>query len=215
VIPDEIAEEAEDDDNFASQPSRMSINEKGIFTPLSPPPSVSRPPIVRAKTATNTSKPLPQLPEDFPLMPPPLRLRSVVSAADLPRSHFSISTISTTITSPTDSSFSSIGEEDSNEDEDLTADMGSGDEFTYSPVLSETPAPGFNAYSLPEDQYASEQTLTKDDSPLSQLTQTASRATFGASPPFLPNPVPDAESMSTLEQLLHQVGYLGDVIVGK
>jgi hypothetical protein len=147
-------------------------------------------------------------------MPPPLRLRSVVSAADLPRSHFSISTISTTITSPTDSSFSSIGEEDSNEDEDLTADMGSGDEFTYSPVLSETPAPGFNAYSLPEDQYASEQTLTKD-SPLSQLTQTASRATFGASPPFLPNPVPDAESMSTLEQLLHQVGYLGDVIVGK
>ncbi|PMD66505.1 uncharacterized protein K444DRAFT_517327 [Hyaloscypha bicolor E] len=213
VIPDEIAEEAEDDDNFASQLSRMSINEKGIFTPLSPPPSVSRPQMVRAKTATNTSKPLPQLPEDFPLMPPPLRLRSAVSVTDLPRSHFSTSTISTTITSPTDSSFS-IGEEDSNEDDDLTADMGSGDEFTYSPVLSETPAPGLNAYSLPEDQYASEQTLTKD-SPLSQLTQTASRATFGASPPFLPNPVPDAESMSALEQLLNQVGYLGDVIVGK
>jgi hypothetical protein len=213
VIPDEIAEEAEDDDNFASQLSRMSINDKGIFTPLSPPPSISRPPMVRARTATNTSKPLPQLPEDFPLMPPPLRLRSAVSAAELPRSHFSTSTISTTITSPTDSSFS-LGEEDLNEDEELTADLGSGDEFTYSPVLSETPAPGFNAYSLPEDQYASEQTLTKGP-PLSQLTQPASRATFGSSPPFLPNPVPDAESMSTLEQLMHEMGYLSDVIIGK
>jgi len=213
VIPDEIAEEAEDDDNFASQLSRMSVNEKGIFTPLSPPPSISRPPMVRAKTATNTSKPLPQLPEEFPLMPTPLRLRSAVSAAELPRSHFSTSTISTTITSPTDSSFS-FGEEDLNEDEDLTADSGSGDEFTYSPVLSEPPTQGFSAYSLPEDQYASEQTLRKE-TPLTQLNQTTSRATFGASPPFLPNPVPDVESMSTLEQLLHDMGYLGDAIVGK
>jgi hypothetical protein len=212
VIPDEIAEEAEDDDNFASQVTRMSINEKGIFTPLSPPPAISRPPMVRAKTATNTSKPLPQLPEDLPLLPTPLRLRSAVSAAELPRSHFSTSTISTTISSPSDSSFS-FGE-DLNEDEDLTADSGSGDEFTYSPVLSEAPAQGFSAYSLPEDQYASEQTLRKE-TPITQLTRTASRATFGSAPPFLPNPVPDAESMSTLEQLMHDMGYLGDVIVGK
>jgi len=218
VIPDEIAEEAEDDDNFASQLSRLSINEKGIPTPLSPPPSSFRSTALRARTATNTSKPLPQLPEEFPLMPPPLRLRSVVSAAELPRSHFSTSTISTTITvSPTDSSFS-FGETrslpDSNEDEDLTADVGSGDELTYSPVLSEIPTQGFSGYSLPDDQYASEQTIGKD-TPLLQLTQTASRATFGAAPPFLPNPVPDAESMSTLEQLLSEMGYLGDVIVGK
>ena len=210
VIPDEIAEEVEDDDNFASQLSRMSINEKGIITPLSPPPSSFRS-AGRAKTATNTSKPLPQLPEDFPLMPPPLRLRSAISAAELPRSHFSTSTISTTITSPTDSSFS-LGEEESNEDEDLTADVGSGDEFTYSPVLSETPAPGFSGYSLPEDTFTSEQTIRKDASP---LTQSSSQATFGAAPPFLPDPVPDAESMSTLEQLLHDMGYLGDAIVGK
>jgi hypothetical protein len=218
VIPDEIAEEAEDDDNFASQLSRLSINEKGILTPLSPPPSSLRSPAGRVRTATNTSKPLPQLPEDFPLMPPPLRLRSAVSAAELPRSHFSTSTISTTITaSPTDSSFnfSEIGSlPDSNEDEDLTADVGSGDECTYSPVLSETPAQGFSGYSLPDDQYASERTIGKDN-PLAQLTQTASRTTFGAAPPFLPNPVPDAESMSTLEQLLSEMGYLGDVIVGK
>jgi hypothetical protein len=218
VIPDEIAEEAEDDDNFASQLSRLSINEKGILTPLSPPPSSLRSPAGRVRTATNTSKPLPQLPEDCPLMPPPLRLRSAVSAAELPRSHFSTSTISTTITaSPTDSSFnfSEIGSlPDSNEDEDLTADVGSGDECTYSPVLSETPAQGFSGYSLPDDQYASERTIGKDN-PLAQLTQTASRTTFGAAPPFLPNPVPDAESMSTLEQLLSEMGYLGDVIVGK
>lgn len=218
VIPDEIAEEAEDDDNFASQLNRLSINEKGILTPLSPPPSGFRSPAGRARAATNTSKPLPQLPEDFPLMPPPLRLRSAVSAAELPRSHFSTSTVSTVVTSPTDSSCGfGFGETrslpDSNEDEDLTADVGSGDEFAYSPVLSDTPAPGFSGYSLPEDQYASEQTIRKA-TPVSQLTQTASRATFGAAP-FLPNPVPDAESMSTLEQLLSEMGYLGDVIVGK
>jgi hypothetical protein len=215
VIPDEIAEEAEDDDNFASHLTRMSVNEKGgIFTPLSPPPS-SRPPPppVRARTATNTSKPLPQLPEDLPLVPSPLRLRSAVSAAELPGSHFSTSTISTTVSSPSDSSFT-FSEEEPNEDEDLTADVGSGDEFIYSPILAESPAKGFSPYSLPEDTYTSEQTIQKNSS-ASLLTQTGKRATFGAAPPFLPNPVPDAESMSTLEQLLHDMGYLSEVIVGK
>lgn len=215
VIPDETAEEAEDDDNFASHLTQLSVNEKGgIFTPLSPPPrSRPPPPLVRAKTATNTSKPLPQLPEDLPLVPPPLRLRSAVSAAELPRSHFSTSTISTTIPSPTDSSFT-FSEEEPDEDEDLTADVGSGDEFTYSPVLAESPAKGFSPYSLPEDTYTSEQTIQKNSS-VSLLTQTANRTTFGAAPPFLPNPVPDADSMSTLEQLLHDMGYLSELIVGK
>ena len=214
VIPDEIAEEAEDDMNFANQLNRLSVNEKGILTPLSPPPSGFRSPR-RIRTATNTSKPLPQLPEDYPLLPSPLRLRSAVSAAELqPRSHFSTSTISTTIGSPTDSNFSSETQSlpDSNEEyEDLTADIGSGDECT-SPVLSLSQ--GFSGYSLPEDHFSSEHTLRKEVS-VSHLTQVASRTTFGASPPFLPNPVPDAENMSTLEQLLSEMGYLSDAIVGK
>lgn len=213
-IPDEIAEEAEDDDNFASQLNRISMNEKGIFTPLAPPPSRQRSPLVRMNTAKDTTKPLPQLPEEDNLMPSPLRLRTVASAAELPRSHFSTSTISTVISSPSESHFSFNGE-DFNDEEDLTADMGSGDEFTYSPILSETPVGGFNGYSLPEAEYASEQTLRKQ-TPLSPFHQPASRTTFGAPPAaYAPTTGSEPEHMSAMEQLLSEMGYLGDVIVGK
>lgn len=207
TIPDEIVEEAEDDDNFASHFNRMSMTEKGIFTPLAPPPSRQRSPPARARTAKDTTKPLPQLPEE-PLMPFPLRLRTVASAAELPRSHFSTSTISTTFTSPSDSHFS-FSEVDSNDEDDLTADMGSGDEFTYSPILADTRAiGGFNGYSLPEAEYASEQTLRKQ-TPLSP------RSTFGAPLSAFPVAAAEPEHMSALNELLSEMGYLGDVIVGK
>jgi hypothetical protein len=214
-IPDEITEEVEDDDNFATQLNGISLNERGILTQLSPPPtSGMRSPAARIRSGTDTSKPLPQLPKET-LIPSPLRLRPIVSEAELPRSHFSTSTISTTITSPTDSHFDfsetpSIS--DSNDDEDLAADAGSGDEFTYSP----NPAGqrGFNGYSLPDGEYASEQTLRKE-TPHSQLTQAASRATFGAPTVALNSPGHGASSMSALEELLNEMGYLGDVIVGK
>jgi len=218
VIPNEIAEEAEDDDNFASEPNRISMHEKGIVNQLSPPPSDLRSPAPRMRPATDTSKPLPQLPEDShtPLIPVPLRIRPTVSAAELqPRSHFSTSTISTAVTSPTDSHFS-FGEtsmSDLNDDEDLTADVSSGDEFVYSPILEQAVEGRFNGYCLPDGEYASEQTLRKE-SPLSPSTQTASRTTFGAAPPFSPHGN-DVASMSALEQLLDEMGYLGDVIVGK
>lgn len=217
-IPDEIAEEAEDDDNFASQLNRISMNEKGIFTALAPPPSRQRPsPGTRAHTAKGITKPLPQLPEEdnTTLMPPPLRLRTTASAVELqPRSHFSTSTISTTITSPSESHFSF--NEDFNDEEDLTADLGSGDEFTYSPVLAETPVEGgFSGYSLPEAEYASELTLRKQ-TPLSPFQEPASRMTFGASPAAYPSTTgTEPEHMSALEQLLSEMGYLGDVIVDK
>lgn len=219
VIPDEIAEEAEDDDNFASQLNRVSLNERGILTPLSPPPSSLRTPTVRIRTAADasgTSKPLPQLPEEMPLMPSPLRLRPVVSAAE-PRSHFSTSTISTTITSPTDSNFSfneTAPMSDNNDDEDLTADIGSGDEFTYSPVLAESPPRSFTGYSLPDGDYDSQQTLRKGTA-LDSFAQATSRTTFGAAPTFPPSPTNVVGQISALEQLLSEMGYLGDVIIGK
>jgi hypothetical protein len=219
VIPDEIAEEAEDDENFASELNRTSMHEKGIVNQLSPPPSGLRSPALRMRAATDTSKPLPQLPEEShtPLIPAPLRIRPTVSAAELqPRSHFSTSTISTAMTSPTDSHFS-FGEtsiSDLNDDEDLTADIGSGDEFMYSPILEQAVEGRFNGYSLPDGEYASEQTLRKE-SPMSPLTQTASRTTFGAATPFSPHGGNDVASMNALEQLLDEMGYLGDVIVGK
>jgi hypothetical protein len=213
LIPDEIAEEAEDDDNFASQLNRISLNERGILTQLSPPPSRLRSQSPRVRSPTNTSKPLPLLPEEN-LIPSPLRLRAAVSAAELPRSHFSTSTISTTISSPTDSHFNfseTPSFSDSYDEDDFPADIGSGDEFTYSPVLDETPV-GFSGYSLPDDQFASERTLRKEAS-MSQLTKSATRTTFGGAAPFSA-PGPDAENMSALEELMNDMGYLGDVIVG-
>lgn len=161
-------------------------------------------------------KPLPQLPEEE-LLPQPLRLRPALSVADLPRSHFSTSTIASSITSPTDSHFSfgsehSISSDVNDDDEDLAADVGSGDESTYSPILADIPAGGFSGYSLPEADYASEQTLRKE-TPQSQLSATtSSRTTFGATHQAFE---PEVEQMTALQQLLSEMGYLGDVIVGK
>jgi hypothetical protein len=100
-----------------------------------------------------------------------------------------------------------------NDEVDLTADVSSGDEFTYSPVLADIPSGGFGGYTLPEADYASEQTLRKE-TPLSQLSQAASRATFGPAPRS-PPAHDDVEQMSALQQLLSEMGYLGDVITGK
>jgi len=223
VIPDEIEEEeAEDDDNFASQLSRISLHEKGILTPLAPPPSGLRFPLSLPTSGSNTprdtSKPLPMLPEELSLAltPAPLRLRDPVhTMVDMmPRSHFSTSTISTTMTSPTGSHFGfsatpSIA--DSNDEDDLSADIGSGDESAYSPVKE---VGSFTGYSLPDSDYTSEQSLQKDI-PLSPLTQAASRTTFGGAAPFVPSTETDVQNMSVLEQLLSDMGYLGDAITGK
>lgn len=213
-IPDEIEEEGEDDDNFASHLNRMSFTEK-CTTPLAPPPSALRSPPPRYRSASiakDVQKPLPQLPEED-LRPQPLRLRPAFSMANLPRSHFSTSTIESPILSPTDSHFSfisehSISSDTNDDDEDLAIDSCSGDEFTYSPTSVDVPADRFGGYSLPESDYASEQTLRKG-TPLSQLSPASSRATFGAAHPAFE---PQAEQMSALQQLLSDMGYLGDVI---
>jgi hypothetical protein len=103
---------------------------------------------------------------------------------------------------------------DNPDDEDLTADIGSGDEFTYSPVLAESPPGSFTGYSLPDGDYDSQQTLRKD-MPLNSLAQTTSRTTFGAALTFPPSPANEEGHISALEQLLSEMGYLGDVILGK
>jgi len=214
-IPDEIAEEAEEDYNFATHLNRMSIGDGGVITPLAPPPS-ARPSHLRSYSGRSTSKPLPELPEDTQLFPPPLRLASPPNAAELPRSHFSTSTISTTISSPTGSRFSFSDTNsipDFNKDDDLAVDA-SGDEFTYSPIIDETPA-GFSGYSLPPTDYASEHTIRKQ-TPLAALAQdsVANRKTFGTSPPYSPTSAVEVGQMSALEELLNEIGYLGDAIVG-
>ncbi|RDL39288.1 uncharacterized protein BP5553_03628 [Venustampulla echinocandica] len=215
LIPDEIAEEAEDDDNFASPFNRTSVDERSLPTQLSPPPpSCGRPSALRTRPATSTSKPLPEIPDEK-LMPLPLRLRAVMSAAELPRSHFSISTISTATSSPTNSHFDftemrSISE--LNYDEGgLVADLGSGDEFTSSPASDEADGREFTGYSLPEDGFP----VTKETPQNEALRSPASRTTFGGPAAFPMHAGPDIAQVSAFEELLSEAGYLGNMIAGK
>lgn len=238
TVPDEIAEEIEDDENFASDQQRKSIHEKGLFTRLSPPPSARPSPPVRSQT--NTSKPLPDLPalqqarlsEALPiisfdqdrqtvLIPEPLRLRPSLPNLSEPRSHFSVSTVATSMGSPTSSyfSFSDAGLDE--EESEQTGDLGSGDDCSHSPVLDLSPilspGKGFAGYSLPEGDYASEQTLRKQ-TPLSPVDAAATRTTFGAatfSPVCEVSEREEDENLTALGLLMSEMGYLGDVIVRK
>lgn len=225
-IPDLITEEAEDDDNFANPLSPRSFD-RGMVTPLAPPPSALRSPPPQLRTGSipkDTSKPLPQIPQlaelDI-LTPRPLLLRSAFSAAELqPRSHFSTSTFATeSVSSPTDSHFSfssshSLSSSAPQYDEDLATDS---DEFTYSPILVDTPVSGFAGYSLPETEFASEQTLLGQP-----LRETPSRKTFGGlgegfgvGDVGLGSGREEEGEMSELQRLLSEMGYLGEAISGK
>jgi hypothetical protein len=187
---------------------------------------------------TDTSKPLPQLPpleEDTRslndiatissktntysvLIPEPLRIRTPLPINE-PRSHFSVSTIATSIGSPSNSSFFfSDADDDDNDYEDISADLELEDGCADSPVIESSPVlesrSGFAGYSLPEADYGSEHTLKKQ-SPMSPLSATSTRTTFGAAA-FAPiASVPGHEEMTALEQLMNEMGYLGDVIINK
>ncbi|PBP28612.1 hypothetical protein BUE80_DR000344 [Diplocarpon rosae] len=211
-IPDEIAEDADDDANFATQ-RRISLAEKSILTQLAPPPT-SRCPLVphRPGMVKDTQKPLPQLPEENMLLSPLPRLRLVPSFADLPRSHFSTSTLASPITSPTEShfSFGSVQSTHSvTSDIDADEDIGCGDEFTYSPMLPESSFGGFSGYNLSDARYTSEQT---PQSPL----KSAHRVTFGIGNQTYESAAnSNFEKMTASQKLVSEMGYLGDMIAGK
>jgi hypothetical protein len=109
--------------------------------------------------------------------------------------------------------FNDTSVSDCNDEGDLIPDCESGDEFTYSPVSESTDGRGFTGYSLPEDQYSSEHTLQKE-TVYSQVTSPTSRATFGGAN-ISTRAENDLGNMSALEELLSEVGYLGEIIVRK
>ncbi|OWP06535.1 hypothetical protein B2J93_1176 [Marssonina coronariae] len=180
-IPDEIAEDAEDDANFAYQ-RRISLAEKAILTQLAPPPA-SRGPLAphRPGAARDTQKPLPQIPqlarENIILSPLP-RLHLAPSSDNLPASRFSFSTLASPVASPTDSQFSwssAHSPPSVTSDIDADGDSGCGDAFTYSPVVAESPGRASSGYhAWPGGGYASEW------APSSPSPKAAKRVTFGA-----------------------------------
>jgi hypothetical protein len=219
TIPDEIAEEEfEDDDaNFAT----AADIETSLTTRLSPPPT--RQPH-RLHTASPDIKPLPKLPDEMPptpvaespsMVPAPLHVTPHLS--HIARSHFSIDTISTEFVSPTESHFSSAPSiYDSNDDEDGDAVID--DSFTFHSASTDAsppsdPANGFQ-YSLPVDDHGSEATLKKGDVAVAGFdARVALRQTFG--PQTFEAPEKTGDSINALDQLLAEMGFLGDMIVGK
>jgi hypothetical protein len=164
----------------------------------------------------NTAKPLPQLPEEEEdVSPPPSHVvHPALPTLNLPRSRFSASTFASEVTSPTDSHFSFSSAYSTTSDIDADEDMGSGDEFTYSPTCKvQSIGFGFGGYSLPEAGYASEQTLCKQP----PLGRTNHRATFGAGMAPFGGAGASARAgpVSAHQLLMSEMGYLGDVIDGK
>jgi hypothetical protein len=219
TIPDEIAEEEfEDDDaNFAT-PADI---DRSLATQLSPPPA--RQP-QRLHTASSDIKPLPKLPNELSPTPVaespsmvPAPLHVTPHSSQIARSHFSIDTISTGLVSPTESHFSSAPSiYDSNDDEDGDAVID--DSFTFHSASTDASPPsglanGFQ-YSLPVDEHGSESTLKKGDSAAAGLSgKVALRQTFGPQPFEAPEKTGD--EISALDQLLADMGFLSDMIVGK
>ncbi|KAI9646093.1 hypothetical protein NHQ30_005533 [Ciborinia camelliae] len=205
-IPEQISEESEDDDNFATLFKKIVIEDSKSITLLSPAPS-RRP----ASPSFNTFKslpPLPPLPHDA-LKSPRLSSLPPNLSLTLPRSQFSVSTVSTALTSPTDSYFGFSDTSsmfDSYDESDLNEETG--DTFTYNPIISEVEKRRFIGYSLPDEDYASEQTIRKVS-----ISRTTSHDTYPRDSGF-------SESIketgrSALADFLDDMGYLGETISDK
>lgn len=224
-IPEEISEDIDDDDNFATQFSKFVLEDmSNSITQLSPTPSRHQSSNSPHETF-DAEKPLPQLPDDAfksPLdLPPHLSL-----TLELPRSHFSVSTISTAMTSPTDSHFGFSDTSsmfDSLDESDLNETEETGDAFTYNPMISEVEKRRFIGYSLPDEEYASELTIRKA-SGQNPISRTVSHESYPRDAEFVEGMgIQKKDGMevgmemgrgrgSALADFLEDLGYLGKSI---
>lgn len=228
AISDEILEECDDEDdgNFAT----VADVEKSMITCLSPP--FSRKPSA-LQTSTPSMKPLPLLPAE-PSFSPSSTARSPSSVISprgsgktarsqllIPRSHFSIDTISDL--SPTESQFSNAPSISNSYDEE-DADAVTEDSFTFAPP-AQLPNSGAGSsrfhYSLPrEENFYTEPTTRKativGEADRTRNTEpeigTSLRINDGAV--FEGTNGDDVSVGTALDRFLVEMGYLGGSIVG-
>ncbi|KAM3070754.1 hypothetical protein ACMFMF_008202 [Clarireedia jacksonii] len=191
AIHDEIPEEYEDDHSFATQSRELSFDDNDHYTGWAPPPAHRE-----LTLNSDTSKPLPQLSLEAPLSPLSLTL---------PRSHFSVSSISTTLTSPTESQFGFSDTASIYDSYDESEFIEPGEGFTYNPMVAEFERKKFAGYSLPDEDYSSQQTIVKDS-----LSRTSSNDVYPRDSGFSEGNC--QETMSALEELFIDMGYLGNTI---
>ncbi|OBT78380.1 hypothetical protein VF21_02109 [Pseudogymnoascus sp. 05NY08] len=226
TFEDEFEDEFEDDDNFASS-SHPPLDDEGksSITSLSPPPPkrdfLTLPP--------QEAKPLPHLPSDASpsLVLSPLHVLPQTLSFDErmnPKSHFSIDSIATSFASLAGSQFdsSSPSAYDSTDEYVVTDD---GFDFGFSTpkpnvVLegAERDALAGGFYSLPlgqADDGGMEKHNRSDSLATVTLEEGSARSSFGA-PVFQSNSPasPDNRTVTALDELLDELGYLGDFISG-
>ncbi|ELR06699.1 hypothetical protein VC83_05241 [Pseudogymnoascus destructans] len=221
---DSFEEEFEDNDNFASTSHQPIDDEKSSITSLSPPPPK------HLTLAPTESKSLPQLPEDasssmvpspLHVLPQPLSFNERMN----PKSHFSIDSITTSFASLAGSQFdsSSPSAYDSTDEYVVTDD---GFDFGFStpkpPVVvlgaeRDAQAGSFYGYSLPLGPADDGMDKHNRSDSLATITleQGGARSSFG-SPVFQSNSPssPDTRTATALDELLDELGYLGDFISG-
>lgn len=225
-IPDEIIEENEDDDNFATS----AVSETAPFTMLSPPPfqrSLSSSTSGSGKNdngSTSTIIPVETTRDDDIVLEstsvPPIMTNF---GLDAPRSHFSFSTISSSVVSPT--SPQSIGSRDLNqfsffddsddegegvfsaEDEPFTVQGGRRPSERSIPKHIHSPITG---YSLPQPTSHGEKHMNTGSTSPDLVARLDSGVALG-NPNLLGRPGIDAG----LDDLVNDMGWMADVIQPK
>lgn len=228
MAPPEIAkDEPEVDDNFAS-PSRHIYPDKPAGACLPPHPARrDLPSSPQPSSLCSEAKPLPMLPEDASpsLTPSSLHIAPqdvFQQAKTVSKLHFSFDSISIGLISPTDSHFdcSSPSTYDSN-DEDLITDEAFDFGFFQMelPILeelqNETRNNPFHGYTLP---LGSDVAITKRNSSHSSMA-TPATGPLSAKPTLGPQVLKsqtrtETTSATPLDELLAEMGYLGDIISG-
>jgi len=230
-IPEDIVEEIDDDLNFASSAASESSMQ---YTGLSPPPlrrDYSSSTIVQlASIETDEHVSI----DDFPAPPTrtPPRLPSPVIGEDFPQSRFSISSVES-MESPNSADIPSFWDSDS-EDEEDDGPMSMDDEeggfpfpsmgrSTTTTTTTDEMAPfgrstatlaSFSGYSLPRTSVEGGDKLAID-APAQPLRSPAILARNGNEMPVGNTSLLATPTASGLDDLVHELGWMADVISGK
>ena len=209
-IPEAYVTEAVDEDRLANhaKPCIEDASGNDVPSPISVPRSAP-PPLLT--DFMDVMKPLPELPTETlsPLLPASFWSLAGAKGIAVPRSRFSASTVSTDVISPTESQFDFS--EPPSDDEDITGDIGSGDEYALGPELDKL---SFSGYSLPERAYTSLQTL-KDEAPMQTSHEDPTAGLEAGDDDMGGIGNSDLKQSTDLQALLADMSYLGGVIVGQ
>jgi hypothetical protein len=216
-IPEDIAEEIEDDDNFATSAASDSVP----FTILSPPPTqrtASRNSTLEAEGADLDSFPMPPT-RTPPRIPTALHIPQPTPVIDYQKSWFSPDSVPTSPVSPDTPSFDhSEGEEDeSNEDESVIQEAAAAAARSRRDAFASNLAASLSTYSLPRSSGADKLLADIPAAPFTNLNNSpALLSRDGTDVPSGNAPLLAAAAAdSTVGDLMSELGWMAAAIHGK